>query len=61
MSEEKFIEEVQPFVDACEKMASSKFIMIDKRISDVLKSIAKSRPVFEVIKECMINFNFDRL
>ena len=52
-------EEIKLFVDACEKMSSSKFIMIDKRISDVLKSIAKTESVFNLIKECMINFNFD--
>lgn len=52
-------EEIKPFLDACDKMASSKFIMIDKRISDVLKSIAKTEPVFNLIKGCMINFNFD--
>ena len=52
-------EQLKPFLDACDKMASSKFIMIDKRISDVLKSIAKTEAVFNLVKECMINFNFD--
>jgi len=60
MIEEKIIEEIKPFVDACDKMAASKFIMIDKRISDVLKSIAKTDIVFNAIKECMINFNFEK-
>ena len=59
MTEEKILEEIKPFTDACEKMAVSKFIMIDKRIGDVLKSIAQIEPVFNVIKECMINFNFE--
>lgn len=52
-------EELKLFIEACDKMSSSKFIMIDKRMSDVLKSIAKTEPVFNLIKECMINFNFD--
>ena len=34
--------------------------MIDKRISDVLKSIAKTELVFELVKQSMINFNFDK-
>ena len=59
MVDEKILEDINPFVEACDKMVSSKFIMIDKRISDVLKSIAKSEPVFAYIKECMINFNFN--
>lgn len=60
MTEEKILEEIKTFTDACEKMASSKFIMIDKRIGDVLKSIAQTELVFDVVKECMINFNFER-
>ena len=60
MTEDKLLLEIQPFVEACDKMVASKFIMIDKRISDVLKSIAKTELVFEYIKECMINFNFNR-
>ena len=57
---EQVLKEIGGFVDACDKMTASKFIMIDKRISDVLKSIAKTQPVFEYIKECMINFNFTK-
>lgn len=60
MTEEKILEEIKTFTDACDKMASSKFIMIDKRIGDVLKSIAQTELIFDVIKECMINFNFER-
>jgi len=60
MTEEKILSEIKPFVEACDKMTASKFIMIDKRISDVLKSVAKTELVFEYIKECMINFNFNR-
>lgn len=58
--DEKVLQDIKPFVDACDKMVASKFIMIDKRISDVLKSIAKTELVFEYVKSCMINFNFDR-
>jgi len=60
MTEEKIMQNINPFVEACDKMTASKFIMIDKRISDVLKSIAKSEMVFELVKQCMINFNFDK-
>lgn len=60
MTEEKILNEIKPFVDACDKMTASKFIMIDKRISDVLKSIASVDLVFDAIKECMINFNFEK-
>lgn len=59
MTEEKLLEDIKLFTDACDKMTASKFIMIDKRIGDVLKSIAKTDAVFDLIKECMINFNFE--
>lgn len=60
MTEQQILEEMKPFIDACDKMIASKFIMIDKRISDVLKNIATTPCVFEVVKECMINFNFEQ-
>jgi len=60
MTEQQILDEIKPFVDACDKMIASKFIMIDKRISDVLKNIATTPCVFEVVKECMINFNFEQ-
>ena len=53
--------EISTFVGACDKMIESKYIMVDKRIADVLKSIAECKPVYNLIAECMINFNFDKL
>jgi len=53
--------EISLFVDACDKMIDSKYILVDKRIADVLKSIAECKPVYNLIAECMINFNFDKL
>ena len=53
--------EIELFTKACDKMIDSKYIMVDKRIADVLKSIAECKPVYNLIAECMINFNFDKL
>lgn len=52
--------EIELFTKACDKMIDSKYIMVDKRIADVLKSIAECKPVYNLIAECMINFNFDK-
>lgn len=60
MTKENIDVDLKDFADACDKMSQSKFIMIDKRISDVLKTIAKSDDIFDYIKECMINFNFEK-
>ncbi len=53
-------EDIKLFVDACDKMIGSKYIMVDKRVSEVLTSIAGCKPVYNLIAECMINFNFDK-
>lgn len=53
-------DEIKVFTNACDKMIDSKYIMIDKRIADILKSIAECKPVYNLIAECMINFNFDK-
>ena len=53
--------EISVFIQACDKMIDSKYILVDKRIADVLKSIAECKPVYNLIAECMINFNFDKL
>ncbi len=50
--------EIKPFIDACEDMVRSKFILIDKRISSILKAIATTKPVYNAIAEAMINFNW---
>lgn len=50
--------DIQPFIDACDAMARSKFILVDKRIGDILKSIATTKPVYNAIAEAMINFNW---
>lgn len=52
-------EEIQKFVAACDNMINSKFILVDKRIGDILKTIAQTKPVYNVIAESVINFNFD--
>ena len=51
-------EEIKDFVFACDNMANSKFILVDKRIGDLLKSIATTKSVYNAIAENMINFNF---
>ena len=53
-------EQIKGFLDACDKMINSKFILIDKRVADVLKSIAENRAVYNLIAECMANFDFDK-
>ena len=54
------INSISEFTTACDSMISSKYILVDKRLGDVLKSIASTREVFNLISECMVNFSFER-
>ena len=51
-------EDLAEFISACDNMIESKFILVDKRIGEVLKAIATTKPVYNAIAENMINFNF---
>ena len=52
--------DIQAFTSACDNMIASKYILVDRRLGDVLKSIASTREVFNLISECMVNFSFER-
>lgn len=47
------------FVAACNDFLGSKFILSDIKISKMLKTIADSEQIYNLLAECMINFNFE--
>ena len=49
---------IDKFIASIDSMVASKYILIDRKISDVLLSIADTREVYNTIAECMINFDF---
>lgn len=49
---------VDRFIASINDMLASKYILIDRKISDILLSIADTREVYNVIAECMVNFDF---
>lgn len=49
---------IEEFLYSIDKMLESKYILIDRRISDILLAIADTREVYNLIAECMINFDF---
>ena len=53
-------EEVNAFERAIDAACKSKYIMIDKRVSDILKSIAASEDILNLTKSVMIGFDFGR-
>ena len=49
---------IDDFLNAVSSTLESKYILIDRKISDILYSIANTRDVYNVIAKCMINFDF---
>ena len=47
------------FVDACNDFLASKFILSDIKISKILKTVADSEQIYNLLAECMINFNYE--
>lgn len=49
---------IDDFLNAVSSTLESKYILIDRKISDILFSIAKTQAVYNVIAKSMINFDF---
>ncbi len=58
MSNNKDVVYIDDFLNAVSSTLESKYIFIDRKISDILISIAKSPDVYNVIAKCMINYDF---
>lgn len=58
MTNEKKLAEIQEFLLSIKNMLESKYILIDRRVSDILRAIADTNAVYNLIAECMINFDF---
>lgn len=51
-------ESYDEFLYAVQNLVSSKYLMIDRRISELLKAIANNDTIYNLIAECMVNFDF---
>lgn len=49
---------IDRFLLSINNMLESKYILIDRRISDILLAIADTHEVYNLIAECMVNFDF---
>ncbi len=57
--EEIKIEAIKEFINACNDFIDGKFILADIKISKILKVITKNEDLYNVVAECMINYNFE--
>ena len=46
--------------DSCQEMIEGKFILADAKISNILRCITKCKKVYELLSECMTNFNYEK-
>ena len=53
------LEDVKIFVDSCNEFINGKFILADMKIAKILKAIAASEDIYNLLAECMINFDFE--
>ena len=49
---------IDDFLNAVSSTLESKYILIDRKISEILFSIANTKDVYNTIAKCMINFDF---
>lgn len=49
---------IDEFVLSTQNLISSKYLLIDRRISELLRAIASSEKIYNLIAECMVNFDF---
>lgn len=56
----QMLRETQCFFKAIDEMLASKFVFVDKCIGRVLSSIAESKPVYNIVAECIVSYNFDK-
>lgn len=51
---------IHAFEEAVDDMINGKFILADVKISKILKTIAQSKELYNLLAECLLNFNFER-
>lgn len=59
MTDESKIQ-LEKFVSACDELITCKFLIAENKISKILDALAETPPVYELVSECMEQFNRDR-
>lgn len=52
------IQELKPFNTACEEFVSGKYILVDIKISSILKLIAEDEKLTNIVNSCLSNYDF---
>ena len=51
---------ISSFMSSCDDLISGKFIFAVNKVSNILKAINESPELYEVISECLKNFNYEK-
>ncbi|MGN1208448.1 MAG: hypothetical protein ACI4TI_03165, partial [Christensenellales bacterium] len=51
---------ISEFISSVDGLINGKFILADIKISNILKMIAENRSLYAFIKNCLIDFSFDK-
>ncbi len=51
--------ELKTFHNRCEEVLSSRFILAEKKISDLLKSVVLSPVLYRITERCLADFNYE--
>lgn len=60
MLSDKALKNVQAFLSSCDELISGRFIFAENIIAKVLQNITESEEIYDLISECMKNFNYDK-
>ena len=52
--------EIEKFLEACDDLISCKFLVAEYKIAKLLKAIASSSDICDLISECLSSYNRDR-
>lgn len=52
------IQELKPFNNACDEFVSGKYILVDIKISSILKLIAEDEKLTNIVNSCLSDYNF---
>lgn len=47
------------FIERCEDIINSRFIIADKKIQDLLKEVVTNKAIYAVLEKCLDNFNYE--
>lgn len=52
--------DLKTFFKACDEFTNGRFILADVKISKILRAVANSKEIYNLLAECLINFDFER-